>query len=58
MTMTPWSLLQCRTLLVMITGAEKWRAYRRARQNGANPGLPISLLVNQDRVPVAVYWAP
>ncbi len=58
MTMTPWSLLQCKMLLLMITGEEKWRVYQQARQNGADPALPISLFVNQDRAPLAVYWAP
>ena len=58
MTMTPWSLLQCRRLLLLITGEEKWAVYCRARQNGANDALPVSLLLQQDRVPVTVYWAP
>ncbi|MDJ0778854.1 MAG: 6-phosphogluconolactonase [Gammaproteobacteria bacterium] len=58
MTLTPWSLLQSRRLLLMITGDEKWRVYQQARQNGADIDLPVSLLLDQDRVPVAVYWAP
>ncbi len=58
MTMTPWSLLQSRRLLLMITGEEKWRVYQQARQNGASSALPVSLFIDQDRVPLAVYWAP
>ncbi len=58
MTMTPWSLLQSKQLFLMITGEEKWQVYQRARQNGADSALPVSLFIHQDRAPLAVYWAP
>ena len=58
MTMTPWGILQSRKLILLISGDDKWRVYRRARQNGASADLPVSLFIGQDRVPVEVYWAP
>lgn len=58
MTMTPWSLLQSRKLILLITGKDKWDIYRKARENGASPDLPVSLFLEQDEVPVEVYWSP
>ena len=56
--MTPWSLLQNRKLILLITGKDKWDIYRKARENGASPDLPVSLFLEQDEVPVEVYWSP
>jgi len=58
MTMTPWSLLQSRKLILLITGNDKWDIYQKARKNGASPDLPVSLFLEQDEVPVEVYWSP
>ncbi len=58
MTMTPWGLLQSRKLILLISGEEKWRVYRDARQNGASADLPISLFTEQAQAPLEVYWAP
>lgn len=58
MTMTPWAILQARKLILLISGDDKWQVYRRARQNGASADLPVSLFIDQDRVPLEVYWAP
>ncbi len=58
MTMTPWGLLQSRKLILLISGDEKWRIYREARQNGASVVLPVSFFIDQDRVPLEVYWSP
>jgi len=58
MTMTPWGILQCRRLVLLITGNDKWEVYREACQSGASADLPISLFIHQDRVPLEVYWAP
>jgi len=57
MTMTPWSLLQSRKLILLITGNDKWDIYQRARNNGAAPELPVSLFLDQNEVPVEVYWS-
>ena len=58
MTMTPWSILQARKLVLLISGEDKWQIYRQARQPGASEKLPVSLFLDQQRVPVEVYWAP
>jgi len=58
MTMTPWSILQSRRLILLFTGDDKWQVYQQARQNGASTELPVSLLIDQNDVPVEVFWAP
>ena len=58
MTMTPWSLLQSRKLLLLITGEDKWQVYRQARDGGVTAELPVSLLLHQQQAPVVVYWSP
>jgi 6-phosphogluconolactonase len=57
MTMTPWSLLQSRKLILLITGNDKWDIYQRARNHGASPDLPVSLFLEQTEAPVEVYWS-
>ena len=57
-TMTPWSLLQSRKLILLITGHDKWEIYLKARDNAASADLPVSLFLEQNDVPVEVYWAP
>ncbi|HEY5738558.1 MAG TPA: 6-phosphogluconolactonase [Gammaproteobacteria bacterium] len=58
MTMTPWGILQARKLVLLISGEDKWRIYREAGRAGASQALPVSLFLDQQRVPVEVYWAP
>jgi 6-phosphogluconolactonase len=58
MTLTPWAILQARKLILLISGDDKWQVYLEARQNGASADLPVSLFIDQDRVPVEVFWAP
>jgi 6-phosphogluconolactonase len=56
MTLTLWALLQCQQLALVITGAEKWRIYEKAKKH-ADRALPISLLLNQAKQ-LAVFWCP
>jgi 6-phosphogluconolactonase len=58
MTMTPWSILQSRRLILLITGEDKWQVYQQARSTGASADQPISLFIHQGSVPLEVYWAP
>ena len=58
MTMTPWSILQSRRLILLFTGAEKWDVYEEARQSSVSTKLPVSMFIHQDSVPLEVYWAP
>ena len=58
MTMTPWSLLQSRRLILLITGNDKWDIYQQARDKPASQAVPVSLFLQQNEVPVEVYWSP
>jgi 6-phosphogluconolactonase len=58
MTMTPWSILQSRRLMLLITGDDKWEIFEQARIAGPSADKPISLFVHQDSIPLEVYWAP
>lgn len=58
MTMTPWVLLQSRVLVLLITGEEKWQVFQQAKQEQNIKGSPISLFLQQEKVPLEVYWAP
>ena len=58
MTMTPWSILQSRRLILLITGDDKWEIYEQARTGGPSTDTPISLFIHQDNAPLEVYWAP
>ncbi len=58
MTLTPHDILGSQRLLLLITGADKWTIYQRAREPGAAPELPISHFIHQQKVPLEVYWAP
>lgn len=58
MTLTPWSILQSRRLILLITGDDKWEVYEQAREAEATADQPISLFIHQDSVPLEVYWAP
>jgi len=56
MTMTIAGLLRANHIMIHITGADKKALLERAQ--GANPmELPIAAVLNQDRVPVSVYWS-
>lgn len=58
MTMTPWSILQSRRLILLITGDDKWEVYQQARSASASADKPISLFIHQNSVPLEVYWSP
>lgn len=59
MTMTLSGLLKCDRLIVLITGEDKLEVFDRAMRLGkADPSLPISIILHQDKVPVELYWAP
>lgn len=57
LSLTLRALLDSRQILLCLFGEEKWRVYQTARE--ADPRkLPVAALLQQDRVPVAVHWAP
>ena len=56
--MTPWALLQCRCLYLSFTGTEKKVIYEQAKTTSDHYTLPIALFLQQQEVPVEVFWCP
>jgi 6-phosphogluconolactonase len=52
------ALLDSRQIVVLITGDAKWAIYERAKVRGPAVDLPVRALLQQQNVPVAVYWSP
>lgn len=51
-------LLRSKTLVLLITGDEKLAVLRKAQAGTDVAEMPIRAVLQQDRVPVVVYWAP
>ena len=58
MTMTLSALLQCDRIVVLITGEDKLAIFDQAMRGGSVSEMPIRALLNQEKVPVELYWAP
>ncbi len=58
MTLTLSGILQARQIILLITGEEKLAVYQRALRNASYNDMPVSAVLQQQRTPVAVYWAP
>lgn len=58
MTLTLNGLMQSKQLHLLITGQEKLAVYQHAIVNRDMNLMPISAVLNQQQVPVNVYWAP
>jgi 6-phosphogluconolactonase len=56
--MTRWALLQCKSLYLLFTGTEKKAIYEQAKTAPDHYGLPIAVFLQQQEVPVEVYWCP
>ncbi len=52
------ALLETRRIVLLMTGDAKWTVYQRARLSGSTTELPIRAVLNQQQVPVDVYWSP
>ena len=52
------ALLDCRRILVLITGADKWRTYLAAAAPGPVNDMPVRAILRQNRAPVEIMWAP
>jgi len=52
------SLLDSRQIVLLIEGAGKWDTLQRARVHGAATAMPVRALLQQQNVPVSVYWSP
>jgi 6-phosphogluconolactonase len=58
MTLSLAGLLRSKTLVLLITGQEKLDILRKAQAGADVKEMPIRAVLQQDRVPVVVYWAP
>lgn len=58
MTLTLAGLLRSRRLVLLITGEEKLRVLRDAQAGSDVEAMPIRAVLQQDRVPLEIYWAP
>lgn len=57
MTQTLAALLNCRNLVLHITGAKKRALYEEALQPGSCLKLPVRAIVQQNKVPLEIYWS-
>jgi 6-phosphogluconolactonase/glucosamine-6-phosphate isomerase/deaminase len=44
--------------VLLIEGKAKWDTLQRARVHGAATEMPVRALLQQQNVPVSVYWSP
>lgn len=58
MTLSLNGLLQSRSLVLLITGEEKLNVLRAAQAGTDVNEMPVRALLQQDRVPLTIYWAP
>jgi 6-phosphogluconolactonase len=58
MTMTVSALLKSQRIIVLLTGEDKLAVFDQAMRPGSAEDMPIRALLNQDKVPVELYWAP
>lgn len=58
MTLTPHALLQCKQLFLLFSGNERQQVYKQALRTRDYAKLPVSVFLQQDAVPVDVYWCP
>jgi 6-phosphogluconolactonase len=52
------ALLDSRRIVVLMTGAEKWRTYCTVSTEGPVQEMPVRAVLRQRRTPVEVMWAP
>ena len=58
-TMTLPCLLDTRSIIFHLFGADKWAVYQEALEGGQNVDMPVrAVLARQDDIPEAVFWAP
>ncbi|MDR0780379.1 MAG: 6-phosphogluconolactonase [Pseudomonadales bacterium] len=58
MTLSLSALLGINHLVLLFTGAAKWRVYEQALVTQQKDALPVSYLLQQDSVPLDVFWCP
>lgn len=58
MSLSVFGLLMSQELILLITGQEKLAVYKQALASGDVNLTPVSALLQQDNVPINVFWAP
>jgi 6-phosphogluconolactonase len=58
MTLTPHALFQCERLFLLFTGRDRRVLYEKARTTQDQASLPISIFLQQQAVPLSVFWSP
>lgn len=58
MTLTASALLDSRKIVLHISGSKKWQIYQKAASAEFSDDYPVSVFLNQNQVPVCVYWNP
>jgi 6-phosphogluconolactonase len=52
------ALLDARRIILHIEGEAKWQVYQKARAAGSTSEMPVRAILQQQEVPVDVYWSP
>jgi len=58
LSLTLAGLLKCERLIILLTGEDKLAVFDQAMKPGPVEDMPIRALLNQEKVPVEVYWSP
>ncbi len=58
MTLTLPAILNSRRIILHLTGEQKREVYAQACKDEPPEEMPIRYILNQNQIPVAVYWAP
>lgn len=58
LTLTLSALMKCDRLIILLTGEDKLAVFDQAMKPGSVEDMPIRALLNQETVPVELYWAP
>ena len=58
MTLSLAGIVNCKHLLLLISGEEKLATYREALAGDDVAAMPVRAVLQQDSIPVTVYWAP
>lgn len=57
-TLSKYGLLKSKQIVLLITGEEKLSVYRKALKEADYSKMPVSAVLQQNTVPVQVFWAP
>ena len=58
LTLSRYGLLKSKQIVLLITGEEKLDVYRRALNEPDHSKMPVASVLQQNRVPLQVFWAP